>query len=388
MLLALVWMVAVIAACGPSGPSGDSCSAQLLPGDLVITEVFADHKAAADGTGDTGVDAGKEWFEIYNARGEPIDLAGLVITHSRPDGSRPNAHVMAAAAIAARQYFTLGSAPPEARPPYVDYGYGTDLGDLSNTGGGKLTLSCGDREIDSAIYGDVVAGHARALSAAQPPDYTRNDDAAQWCQADDTEFEPGNFGTPGAANDCRALPAAGLCEDDAGMRPIVRPAPGQLVIDEILANPANVAGTTDATREWFEVASTGDGFDLNELVVGRIATAGTPIQSARCLGVPAHGFAVLARSADPSLNGGLPAVQATFRFALVDTNGDIQIAAGATVLDTVRWASVTSGVAHQLDPRYRTPADNDDDAHFCAATASYGDQTNLGTPGAENRPCP
>ncbi|TMQ22963.1 MAG: lamin tail domain-containing protein [Deltaproteobacteria bacterium] len=573
MLLVLAWMAAALAACEPSTPS-DGCRADLLPGDLVITEVFADYKAAA---GTTGVDTGKEWFEIYNARGQPIDLAGLTITSSRPDGSRPNRHAMRAAVIAAGQYFTLGSAPPGMVPAYVDYGYGSDLGELSNTGGGKLALSCGGQEIDSASYGDITEGHARELTGAQRPDYTINDDPASWCQANDAEFETGNFGTPGAASDCRPiasgqcsdggamrravapgpgdlvitevmpsptrvadsagewlevrvmtdvdlngvgvgriggtpdaitaascvhvragsyvvfarsadpaqnggipaaaiagtfhfnliggapaspgdvaivagatvvdavtwtrstagaalqldparidpsandsesnfcdatqpygpagpapdrgtpgtanapcplLPAPGMCDDGTRVRAIVRPVVGQLVISEILANPANVAGATDATREWFEVANTGDAFDLNELVVGRIGAAGAPVASARCLTVAPHGFAVFARSADPGLDGMLPHVDATFRFGLVDTSGDIEIASGATVLDAVRWTSVTPGVASQLDPRHLTPADNDDDASFCPATAAYGDQTNLGTPGAANRPCP
>jgi hypothetical protein len=180
-----------------------------------------------------------------------------------------------------------------------------------------------------------------------------------------------------------------MCDDGGALRRIARPAPGQLVISEILANPANIAGATDATREWFEVASTGAAFDLNELVVGRAGAVGAPVQSARCLAVPARGFAVFARSADPTLNGMLPQVQATFRFGLVDTNGDIQIAnPDGTVLDSVRWVSVTSGVASQLDPGHLTPTDNDVPGNFCAAAATYGDQTNQGTPGAANRPCP
>src|SRR5262249_54090029 len=162
-----------------------------------------------------------------------------------------------------------------------------------------LALSCGEREIDSAGYSDVAAGHSRELTAAEPPDYTRNDDPASWCEADTAEFEPGNFGTPGAPSDCRPA-ITGQCDDGGTGRPIAPPAPGQLVISEILANPANVAGTTDATREWFEVANTGDtAFDLNELQISRVGASGTAVASASCLAVPAHGFAVLARSADP-----------------------------------------------------------------------------------------
>jgi len=156
-----VAIAATLAACGPTPPDATGCRAALLPGDLVITEVFADFQASGQaGGGDTG----KEWFEIYNARDEAIDLSGLTITASRGDGSRPRAHTIRQARIAPGQYFTLGSAAPGATPAYVDYGYGADLGDLANTDGGTLALACGGAEIDRASYAGVRAGHARELT--------------------------------------------------------------------------------------------------------------------------------------------------------------------------------------------------------------------------------
>jgi hypothetical protein len=582
-LCAIVAGATALAGCGPTTPAA-GCKAELLPGDLVITEVFADFNSASGGDGD----AGHEWFEIYNARGQPIDLDGVVIAHSRPDGSAADAHEITAATIAAGQYFTLGSADPSGAPPvlpYVDYRYGDDLGGLFNSGGGKLALSCDDREIDSAIYDAVRAGHSRELTGAQSPDYTRNDAPDAWCQANDSEFETGNFGTPAASNDCAplvtgrcddggalrdvvppgpgdlvitevmpsparaadatgewfearvmadvdlngvgldragdtgmkpdviasaacirvtagshvvfarsrapelngalpaaaiagtfgftlvpgtpapgdiailagntvvdavrwagtasgkalqldpdridaiandtesnfcnatlpygpasvapdlgtpgaentkcpTLPPAGMCEvdGDAGgtVRAIMPPAPGQLVISEYLANPANIPmGPTDAQREWFEVTNTGSAaFDLNELTVGRLGSPGARVVSARCISVAAGGFAVLARSADPAVNGMLPEVQATFRFGLVDSNGDIQISSGATLLDAISLTGVASGVSRQLDPDHLDATDNDAPASFCPASTPYGDLTNKGSPGAANARCP
>jgi hypothetical protein len=555
---------------------GHECKTTLGPGDLVITEVFADHMATSGGT---GADDGKEWFEIYNATGGPIELDGLRITHSRPDGARPSTHTILHGSVALGSYFTLGNAVPESLPPYVDYGYGTELGDMFNVDGGKLALSCGTVEIDSATYRDVKQGHARELTSAQAPDYTVNDAPASWCQADDTEFETGNFGTPGAESDCQpiivgqcqdggamrdsvppgpgdlvitelmpspvrvsdaagewielkvvraldlngvglrragdaarpeylasascihvragsyivfarssdplrngglprqavvgtfklplvsgtstapgdvaivvgttvidavrwtrstsgkamqldpartdplandlegnfcdattpygptattpdqgtpgaanpgcaGLPTDGMCDDRGVIRRIVKPAAGQLVISELLANPANVAGATDAQREWFEVSNTGAApLELNELAVGRAGTTGRPLQSARCISVPARGHAVFARSADPAANGGLPPVAATFAFALVDIRGDVQISDGGVVLDAVTWSSAMPGIAQQLDPVHLNVRDNDLATHFCAATATYGDLTNRGGPATANPPC-
>ena len=565
---------AIVTSCGPSLPNATGCKVALVPGDLVITEVFADFKASG---GAPGSDTGKEWFEIYNAKGQPIELDGVTITHSRPDGAKPDTHTIGHATIAPGQFFTLGNAAQELLPAYVDYGYGADLGDFYNADGGKLALSCGDREIDSAIYDHITEGHARELTRAQPPEYTLNDESAQWCQANDTEFEDGNFGTPGAENDCQpivsgqcsergamrdaiapgvgdlvitevmpspakvsdatgewfevramtdvdlngvgldragdalepdvlasadclhvaagsyvvfarsavpadngelpaaaiagtfrfalvpgttgagdiailagttvvdavtwthaangasrqldpdlvdaqandaesnfcdatvpygagdlgtpgagnapcaALPGPGECEDGAGIRSIVAPRAGELVISELLINPANVAGATDAQREWFEVANTGAAaFDLNELTVGRIATPGKPVRSGRCISVPPGGFAVFARSNSADDNSMLPAVDATFSFGLVDTDGDVQISSGGTVLAAVHWASVIPGVTRQLDPGHLSATGNDDAGgpNFCAGMTPYGDMTNLGTPGTANAPCP
>src|SRR5262245_38331065 len=119
-LLALAGVTGLATSCGPSFPDAGGCKVKLLPGDLVITEVFADFKAMA---GSAGTDTGKEWFEIYNAKDQPIDLEGLTVTHSRADGEKSNTHTVRQGVVAPGQFFTLGNAAPELIPPYVDYGY-------------------------------------------------------------------------------------------------------------------------------------------------------------------------------------------------------------------------------------------------------------------------
>src|SRR5690606_25208488 len=127
-----------------------------------------------------------------------------------------------------------------------------------NSDGGKLALKCGDSEIDSAVYELVKSGRSRQLSNLGPPDYIANDDPANWCEGKDTEFEPNNFGTPGEDNDCAPV-VAGACTEDGAMRPVVSPAVGDLVITEVMPNPAAV-GDTDG--EWVEVHALAD-VDLN-----------------------------------------------------------------------------------------------------------------------------
>ncbi|HEU0035648.1 MAG TPA: lamin tail domain-containing protein [Kofleriaceae bacterium] len=388
LVLACAVTTSVLSACGPSSKEG-TCKDTLVAGDLVITEVFADFAAPAGGT---GADEGKEWFEIYNASDRALDLKGLTVTHSRPDGSKAKQHIMAEVTIAPGQFFTLGNSTPDLVPPYIDYGYSADLGDLFNTDGGKLALSCGDSEIDSAEYQTVKSGHSRELTGAQFPDYTLNDDLANWCEAADAEFEDANFGTPGSDNDCTPV-VIGQCTDaGAGVsRPVVSPQPGDLVITEVMPNPG---ASSDTTGEWFEVQVRTD-VDLNGLALDRAGDTSAPdvIDAPDCIHVAAGETIVFAKSLDATMNGMLPAgaIKGTFDFALVDGSatapGDVRILAGTTVIDAVSWTATRSGRSHQLDADLVDAIANDNESNFCDGATAYG-AGDLGTPGALNEQCP
>jgi hypothetical protein len=377
--LAAAWL----AACGPDDTTGP-CKDDLNAGDLVLTEVFADYAAP---TGGTGTDDGKEWFEIYNNADRPVSLQGLTIVHSKADGSSASSHTMTDITLAPGQYFTLGNSTSDLVPPYVDYGYSADLGDLYNSNGGKLALKCGSNEIDSAQYELVKSGHSRQLTNLGPPDYTVNDDLASWCEAHDTEFEPNNFGTPGQDNDCAPV-VSGACTDGATMRPVVSPAPGELVITEVMPSPAKVA---DTAGEWFEAKALAP-FDLNGLGLDRAGDTANPsvIASATCIHVDTGDFVVFAKSLDSSMNGGVTNAVAPFGFAMIagsaTSPGDVQIVVGANVIDAISWTKSTTGKALQLDPDLTDAISNDNPSNFCDATAAYG-LGDLGTPAAINGQC-
>ena len=358
-----------LAACGPSA-AATHCKAALAPGQLVITEVFADA---------VGGDAGQQWFEIYNATDQPLDLAGLELVSSRPDGSSVHVHHVAGLTVAPRRYATLGDVPPDQLAPWTDYGYGDDLGDLFNTGGGALALRCDATVIDAAGYGDVRAGHARELGEGTL-DAVGNDDASRWCDATATEFAPGEYGTPGEPADCTP---PGQCTDAGVVRAAVLPDPGQLVITEVMASPARAP---DAVGEWIELVALAD-VDLNGLAIDRASDTAPPepIDPPQCLHVAAGSYAILARSADAAVNGELPPPIATFDLAL-PTAGDVRLLAGSTVIDAITWPHASSGAALQLDPSATDAQSNDDPANFCDATTPYG-LGDLGTPAAPNLAC-
>jgi hypothetical protein len=356
----------------------------MLAGDLVITEVMADFAAP---TGSSGTDDGREWFEIFNNTDRPLSLKGLTVVHSRPDGSKSATHTMDDVTVGPGQYFTLGNATQDLVPPYVDYGYGADLGDFFNTDGGKLALKCDTSTIDEAIYDSVRSGHTRQLSSTVAPDYAANDVAENWCEATGQEFEPNNFGTPGQESDCAPV-IMGACSDSGTMRPAVAPNPGDLVITEIMPDPNG----TDTEREWVEIKAI-NSFDLNGVGMGRI-TDTTPDSLAalpECVPIAGGSYVVFAHNFDMSDTGnaGLPAgsVVGLFSTALPQANGDIQLSSpSGVVLDAVSWVSERAGKSLALDPDVIDTTANDDPANFCDGSATYG-TGGMGTPGAANTNC-
>lgn len=370
----------VLAACGPADDGPGTCSG-LVAGSLVVSEVLADYDAP---TGASGADDGHEWFELYNASSSPVELAGLTISHTRPDGSRENLHVMRAVTVGPGEYLVLGNVLPDFLPAHVDYGYGADLGDLYNTDGGKLSLLCGATLVDEAIYDTVEAGRTRTLDGDAAPDYQANDSQLAWCDAPmdaSAEYEPANFGTPGGPNQSCMNVTPGTCMDGATMRPTVPPVAGDLVISEVMPDPMAVG---DTAGEWIEVRVNRD-VDLNDL--GIAGASGTPVilSSTNCVRATAGSYVVFARNADPAMNGGLPAVTGSV-VSLTNSNGTVRLLMGATELDAMTWPSARAGRSIQLDDSFTTPADNDVAANLCDGNAAYG-AGDLGTPGAANRDC-
>ncbi len=379
-LLAAVGLPASLAlgACSAAPVAAVACEAGLVAGDLVITEVFADPD---------GADEGREWFELFNATDRAVELAGVTVTSRKVDGSRARSHVIGGAQAAVGGYLVLGSALPELAPAYMGYGYGAELGELFN-GEGVLAVSCGGAELDAVRYQSVESGRSRAFDGGAAPDYVANDDGNQWCASAALAFEAGSFGTPGQRNDDCEVIVPGRCLDATGQRDTVAAAPGDLVITELMPNPEQVA---DALGEWIELWVARE-VDLNGLGIDRAgdSAASQVVASERCLRVAAGSFAILARSADPALNGGLPRVDGRLPLALVSGSaaapGDVQLLAGGALIDAVRWSRSTAGKAIQLDPDYRDVVANDEERVWCNAAAPYGDG-DQGSPGEANADC-
>lgn len=392
--LALLAPLPLLVACPDDGgdtsdTAGGMCSAGLAGGELVITEIMAD-PAGKD-------DDGVEWFEVYNATGKPIALDGVGLVYSKPDSSDPEGHLIMdpTLEIPAGGYMTFGNTIPDAKPAYLDFGYGADLPAMSNTGG-RLTIFCGEVVVDDAVYDDTMIddGVSAIFDGALDPDPALNDDGTHWCRSpEDVEpFEGLEFGSPRAANAVCPLAqpeTCGQCYEAELLRDVVPPAPGQLVISELMPN----ADLTDSSLgEWFELLVTDGTFDLNCLQYGSNTakfaedkTSAEVVLAPECLTVTAGEVLLFSELAwdKTAVETGL-----TLGDSPSATNPDpgVFIAYGDQVLDEVHYKSPKNGVAMSLDPQWATPAGNDDPAHFCAAYVPFA-EGDLGTPGDPNPAC-
>ena len=159
------------------------------------------------------------------------------------------------------------------------------------------------------------------------------------------------------------------------------PGPGDVVIDEILVDPAG----NDLGREWIEIANTTSwALDLTGVHVSDgttdVAVDGGVLQAGALL--------VLGQSLDATKNGGAP-VQVAYATRLQLNNGGDMVAicrgacATGVVLDAFAWdASLGSAYVGHAIIIERPGGD------ICPATEPFGTGGSFGSPGQPNPPCP
>ena len=360
------------------------CTAMLIKGQLVITEIMPD-PAGADASG-------FEWFEVHNPTDIDLPLQGLGLEYSKVDGTDGKGHLIKdeTLTIAPGAYMVFGKATADTLPAHVTYGYGADLGSMSN-GDGKLRLVCGKVTIDEALYGDVKDGYTRSLGK-KPPDAQANDDLGGWCLASET-YNAAEYGSPGAENpDCPLpVPPCGQCYDGELLRATRVPQPGDLVISEVMANASTL--TDSEVGEWFEVHANAD-VDLNCLQFGGNTTKfladktkpEATLTAPQCLAVAAGSDSVFAEQI------AWPGADFESKITLVDSigtnpNPGVYIAYDGEILDEVHYVKAKDGVAWSLDPDALSTAGNDDAINWCDATGMFA-AGDLGSPGDPNPQCP
>jgi hypothetical protein len=175
---------------------------------------------------------------------------------------------------------------------------------------------------------------------------------------------------------------------DGGCRPWRRPAPGELVISEVMTRPLAVGAEAG---QWFEVRSRADAL-VNLAGVGITTSQHGMTVAAETL-VPQGGRVVFARNTTALLNGGIVGAQPlASNFALGATADVLTLSLGPMVLARVNYGAdgegalnlaPPAGAALQLDGTLDASVDPRD---WCPATTPYG-AGDRGTPGQPNGRC-
>ena len=207
--------LAVTASAGCSRPPlGGICPA-LGEGDLVITEIRGPQ---------TGGDNRGQWFEVYNASEETVDLRGLRIEFydlqgKLPAPGRPMIVRTEEVIVEPGGYVTFGHHEPERVPEFVNYSFITDYFSVPSldddevmtllelglepedfeervakdlVSGGRIDLvACGGL-IDRVRYESLPREGTLSFDGDLEPDAEDNDDLANFCADDaEEELEPG-----------------------------------------------------------------------------------------------------------------------------------------------------------------------------------------------------
>lgn len=162
----------------------------LLPGDLIVTEVMANPTCPLDTC---------EWIEVFNNTDADINLQGLRIQ----DDATNEGIVDDIAVVGPSSYAVIASHDMTTWPYAVAAdGYFGTLPSLTNTGNTVVLLNAFDVLDEMAAWGSAPTGRSWSLDpfALDPAD---NDLTGNWCFSADALVDAnvgGEYGTPGAAN--------------------------------------------------------------------------------------------------------------------------------------------------------------------------------------------
>ncbi|NJL74446.1 MAG: hypothetical protein HC892_04780 [Saprospiraceae bacterium] len=188
---------------------GTTLCSGLSAGNLVITEIMQNPDTVSDARG--------EYFELYNATANPINLQGLTIKDNGTDS-----HIIGSSVIVAPgDYAILGINDTTAVNGGIvlDYEYSSFF--LAN-GDDEIVLVCGTTTVDSVAYdgGPNFPDPTGASMNLNPTQLAGDNNlGSNWCTST-TPFGTGDLGTPGAANNaCGSTVIPTVVLNEIGINP-------------------------------------------------------------------------------------------------------------------------------------------------------------------------
>ncbi len=335
-----------------------------VAGELVLNELMLDLP---------GVDDNREWLELRVLGDRSVDLNGLQLLDDGDRRWRVSSRLCLAVMpgdyplLAVRTGVGDDTAMPDAVPLY---------GPALPNGTGELRLQADGQLIDRLYLTSVPqAGTSLGLDPAWDGEGER-----QYCAARSQWGEEGRA-TPGEPNDI----CGPACLDAGGWRALRRAVAGELVLNEVMADPEGA----DAGAEWLEIfVAAVDGVDLNDLEL--VAWRGDAQRQRRWL-LSAQ-ICLPAQPGQYLLLGGVaagtemlaPDVQLS-GLNLYNDSMTLELWQDGRLLDRALLPEPASGVSQGLDPARRDATANDRADAFCAARSRFA--LGRGSPGGANDPC-
>jgi hypothetical protein len=163
-------------------------SAQVFPGDIIITEFMADPSVVTDANG--------EWIEIFNTTNNTIDISGFYLS----DGGADTTQLISATPllIAPASYFVLGVNGDISINGGVSVNYVLSGYTVNNSSSSIILTDSLFNIIDETNYSLTSFG----VSTNLDPfffDAISNDDPDSWCDGT-LPYGSGDLGTPGGNN--------------------------------------------------------------------------------------------------------------------------------------------------------------------------------------------
>ena len=426
-------MGGIAGSAGSSGQTGMGGMAgqpetRVAMGAVIISEILYDPHSGLD-------DDSAEWIELHNTTDEDIVLNGCFVVDEVHLDPLQDQAVLDGMTITSGGFLLLG----RSNDPAVNGGLNMDaLFDFGLSNGGDIiVLSCAGMVVDRVAYDDGnTYPNARQASIARSQDTLLgpDSDAVRWCLGQAVYLaDPEHRGTPGAANplcpelmpgECQAnadcaenercnvdtceevivpdctndMECEGdlVCRDGAciagPMGMMGNPMAGELLVTEIMYNPHN--GLSDNNAEWIEVHNASnrdivlDGCDIADEGAATGST-GSPVELNGPLN--AGEYLVVARSADPAVNGGLMPF-ATFGFALRNSGDTVHVRCGGETLDAVTYGGAAGFPIGEAISVQRSQdamvGPHQEDTPWCLSTDIYlADPEHRGTPGTANTVC-
>ena len=171
----------------------------------------------------------------------------------------------------------------------------------------------------------------------------------------------------------------------------IMPAEGDVVVSELMVDPTDVS---DPSGEWIEVYNaSGQAIDLLGFVIRDDSGDTHTIGLSLVLG--SGQYALLARNADPELNGGVVADYDYSGVSLSNGQDQVVLEFGGLEVDRVEYdlglySNNLAGASWTLDADLGTPdaVDNDMPGNWCGATTALSTPgSDFGTPGLANGSC-